>query len=150
MKFLVLSRSRAGREAPDHPHATISITDPSKPEAELLKTEHRVGVLRLSFTDMAERHAIVGGDMPFRPELAAEILRFVDAHRHDIETLVVHCEAGVSRSAGVAAALAILLGEDDARFFVEHYPNRTVRHMILEEAWRQGWPKNEPETKESP
>lgn len=143
MKFLVLSRSRAGREAPDHSHATISITDPSKPEAELLEIKHRVGVLRLSFTDMEERHAIVGGDVPFHPELAAEILRFVDTHRHDIETLVVHCEAGVSRSAGVAAALANLLGEDDARFFVEHYPNRTVRHMIFEEAWRQRWPRGE-------
>ena len=143
MKFLVLSRSRAGREAPDHPHATISLTDPSKPEAELVETESRAGILRLAFDDTGDYGQPLRGAIVFGPEHAEEILRFADAHRHDVETFVVHCEAGVSRSAGVAAALAVLLGEDDARFFVEHYPNRTVRHMILEQAWKLHWPRGE-------
>ena len=119
------------------------LTPRVQPEAELTHSENRIGALRLSFTDMEERNPIVGGDVPFRQDDAEEILRFADAYRHDVSTFVVHCEAGVSRSAAIAAALAALLGEDDARFFVEHYPNRTVRHMVLEEAWRQHWPRGE-------
>jgi len=40
----------------------------------------------------------------------------------DIDSLVL----GVSRSAGMAAAVARWLGQDDLRFFRGHLPNRLV------------------------
>jgi predicted protein tyrosine phosphatase len=47
----------------------------------------------------------------------------------------VHCDAGVSRSPAVAAALARVLKGDDAEYFAGRYrPNTRVYRMLLEHA----------------
>jgi hypothetical protein len=46
--------------------------------------------------------------------------------------LICHCEAGISRSAGTAAALAELFGESADRFFKYPYNhNRLVYQKVL-------------------
>lgn len=49
------------------------------------------------------------------------------------KTVIVNCEAGISRSAGVAAALSKVLTRDDEEFFRRYVPNRLVYRKIIEE-----------------
>jgi len=47
---------------------------------------------------------------------------------------VVHCSAGIARSAGVAGAISLVLNGKDAMFFKGRYiPNRFVYRTILNE-----------------
>lgn len=63
---------------------------------------------------------------------AEKIWTFVDAHCANIEAIVVHCDAGASRSAAVAAALAKVLSGDDRDFSRGRYePNARVYEMLL-------------------
>lgn len=65
---------------------------------------------------------------------AEKIADFVCSIENDnqIEKLVVHCGAGISRSAGVAAACSLYLLGDDSEFFDSRYcPNRTCYRMVL-------------------
>jgi protein-tyrosine phosphatase len=56
-------------------------------------------------------------------------------HRAEIERIIVHCDAGVSRSAAVGAALARAFSGDDAEFFAGRYrPNVRVYRTLLETA----------------
>ena len=65
--------------------------------------------------------------------MAEDILK-IASMSDDIETIIVNCEAGISRSAGVAAALANIINEDDSRYFKEYLPNMLVYRKILEAA----------------
>jgi predicted protein tyrosine phosphatase len=70
----------------------------------------------------------------FSKEDAVTILNFVNEcvqHNKDI-TIVCQCDAGVSRSAGVAAALSKIYNDDDEYIFKKYVPNRYVYRMILE------------------
>jgi protein-tyrosine phosphatase len=50
------------------------------------------------------------------------------------QRVMVHCEAGISRSAGVAAALSRAVNGDDADFFARRLPNRLCYRLVLEAA----------------
>lgn len=70
----------------------------------------------------------------FRKEQAEEVLRFVHNHWEQIDQLLVHCEAGISRSPAIAAAIShIKLGpESDTAYFTAYKPNLLVYRMLLE------------------
>ncbi|MGC4044499.1 MAG: phosphotransferase [Armatimonas sp.] len=143
MNFVIYSRSQAGKRAPAEPHATISITTPKLPEAILVESDLRQGVLRLSFTDTGDYGQPIRDDILFDQVDAEAILRFADQHRHTVGCFVVHCEAGASRSPGVGAALCTLLGGDDASFFANYAPNRYVRRELIDYARKTYWPRGE-------
>lgn len=46
--------------------------------------------------------------------------------------IIVHCDAGMSRSAGIAAALARHYNGDDVWFFENKTPNRLVYRTVLD------------------
>lgn len=46
----------------------------------------------------------------FSESQAVEIMNFLKIHENDIDTVVVHCEAGISRSGAVAKFIAYLYG----------------------------------------
>jgi predicted protein tyrosine phosphatase len=142
MEIIVSSREaicgviqRIQRNKPDNQLIVISITDPkSKPvDLPLFNFE----ILRLSFHDLDQTypgHAII----LFDTDMAHQIKSFVE-ERMD-ETLrawdgliiVVHCEAGISRSAAVAGALSKHFLGDDSKFFRTPYlPNRMVYRTLL-------------------
>jgi protein-tyrosine phosphatase len=73
---------------------------------------------------------------------AGQICRFINQHKDDIGTVVVHCERGMSRSAAVAAALCASLGGDEEAFFREFQPNGHVYRLVRNAAV----PKREDET----
>lgn len=65
---------------------------------------------------------------------AKKIKEFVDKlYSLDIDLLIIHCRAGQSRSAGVAAALSQVIYGDDSEFFnnPRYTVNMTVYYKVL-------------------
>jgi predicted protein tyrosine phosphatase len=119
----------------DVPWACISIVTsegawPPVNQANLL------GHLQLAFAD------ILPPDDPraFKREHAHRILNFVRGIWDKIELLMVHCEAGVSRSPAVAAAISQIYLGTEGTFLMPHLyqPNRLVYAVLLETAWERG------------
>ena len=64
---------------------------------------------------------------------AEKIIQFVNEHIDHIDQIIVHCGAGVSRSAGVAAALMLIINGDDSPIFnsPKFCPNRCCYRTLL-------------------
>ena len=105
------SRLRAEAFAFTARHAVISITDPGQEPARIAGT---ATLLRLSFFDLTEDigHPDFPPEKLFVPQKAQALRRFIDdvQRARDIDTCIVHCEAGISRSAAVALALEAFTG----------------------------------------
>lgn len=85
----------------DKEYGVISITDPEQKDALISGTDN---ILRLRFLDLTEGVGI------FNDKHAQQVIDFVQKmNEMGIEKMVVHCEAGVSRSAAVALSLYTLL-----------------------------------------
>lgn len=132
MKILVMSRQKA-KSASYHrawpTTAIISIVDVEakpvyfSPEATWIKS-----ILKLRFDDVEK-----GEDNCLSREQAGRIADFFLKTRDQVEQIIVHCEAGVSRSAGVAAALLKYAGEDQNQILKnpKYRPNMTCYRMVL-------------------
>jgi predicted protein tyrosine phosphatase len=136
MDFFVYSRKAMEAVRPHEvPHVIISITSTPEDLALLRANDHCRGTLRLSFLD-ADEHSEprVGGEL-FSLDQAVQIWNFVERHRRDIQRIVVHCDAGISRSPAVAAALAHVLNGNNEEFFSGKYaPNARVYRLLLDTA----------------
>jgi predicted protein tyrosine phosphatase len=111
------------------------MTSSSRPDdmARLRKNPMCLGVLRLSFPDAEVASELHAEAELFSREHAAATWSFVLQHRATIERVIVHCDAGVSRSPAVGAALGRVLNGDDAEFFAGRYrPNMRVYQMMLD------------------
>ena len=104
-EFVVLSREEAERYEPSGKEICISISDPDAPPARV--SPRFAEVLRLNFNDVTERGD--PSDILFAQDIAQEITEFIDSWP-DAERVMVHCNAGVSRSPGVALGLCDLRG----------------------------------------
>ena len=132
----VLDRVQARRCSHDEAYAFISITDLGVTHPRLLSSPHCRGVLQLHFSDVDERVATIKGPSSyfaaFTEEMAQAIADFVRAQvAEGVGLIVVNCEAGMSRSAGIAAAISAFYNRDEF-FFLTHYrPNTFVRGLVL-------------------
>ena len=66
------------------------------------------------------------------PQQADAIWEFVGKHKEHVDAIVVHCEAGHSRSPAVAAAICEIFGGNGHRFFRGKEPNLHVYRLMLE------------------
>lgn len=136
MKITVMNRRDAVRYS-FHPQqektSVISISTPDEQYHTGVYTSPYNGissVLRLWFDD------VESGKDCIRKEDAEKIKRFVEAHKED--SIIVHCDAGVSRSAGIAAALMKYYNGDDTPIFnnPKYCPNmlcyRTMLNTLME------------------
>jgi predicted protein tyrosine phosphatase len=129
--LIVYSRADAAHmQAFDKPWAIISIKNPGMSELKF-PTENRVGVLRLDFDDLDyvphdDRYYVL-----FSPEMARNVWDFVNTVWEKADTLVVHCNHGVSRSPAIAAAIAKVKFGDDSKWFNTKVPNRRVFKCML-------------------
>ncbi|MBQ6928518.1 MAG: dual specificity protein phosphatase family protein [Oscillospiraceae bacterium] len=134
IELYVMSRANAveycrGRHR--EPSVIISISDPSLEydEAPFRTEENRVeAILPLCFSDAEEPGKDVYGldveeEDLMRDEDAQKVARFVLDNRD--KRIIVHCDAGISRSAGVGAAIVNYFTGDAGRFFEsgEYEPN---------------------------
>jgi predicted protein tyrosine phosphatase len=136
MEFFVYSRRGLEAARPHEvPHVIISITSAPDDVARLRANDQCRGVLRLSFPDAdAPSVQFAEADL-FSPSQAMQVWDFVLRHRGDIHRIVLHCDAGVSRSPAVAAAVARVLGGDGAEFLSGKYrPNQRVYRLLLDAA----------------
>lgn len=106
----------------------ISIQGISEPEAKFNKNPHIKAICRQRFNDVD-----FGENFCISPDNGDRIIAFVNNHLDDADTIVVHCEAGISRSAGVAAALMLILNGDDSEVFesIKYCPNISCYKTVL-------------------
>lgn len=89
-------------------------------------------VLTLYFDDIVRE---VEGAVLFSDEMAEQIIAFIKKNRK-VDTLLVHCYAGQSRSRAVGALAVKMLGGDNSKYFSQGNPNRYV-YDTLEKLWLQ-------------
>jgi predicted protein tyrosine phosphatase len=137
-QIIVLPRDEAQHFQYDGPWAAISIATYPK-EFIQLRTENRVALLQLAFMDIdrplspTSKHANDPDTKFFDQEQAQKIINFAKSVWDKIDVLLVHCEAGVSRSPAVAAALSVIFNgpRSDNTYFKQYIPNRHVYKTIL-------------------
>ena len=158
MNIKVLSRREMEEFKSDENHIVISISDPNSEKVKIISKP--IDILSLQFHDVDKRliktencdlcegtgylpiyKNINGGhcyrctdkiDVKlFTDEEAEWILAFVNDYIEKIELIVVHCEAGISRSAGVAGALSLIYNGSDEYYFKHYIPNMLVYRFIL-------------------
>lgn len=130
------------------PHAIISITDPDSDIPTFAPNQNRISILSLQFYDLedisdemplkdAVEYVTMFGHGLFRDNQAAEIVDFVERIKERIKGILVHCEAGVSRSAAVAAVIELILNGSNERVFQDrrYSPNQYVYRKLLH-AWQ--------------
>ena len=128
------------RERHINKSAVLSIktrTDPSHPQIQMNSFN---GIEMVRFMEFNDCNTEREGGLTY--DEAKQIVDFIETvvSRNDIQTFIVHCDAGESRSAGVAAAVSKYYFNDDSKWFSEKEPNSRVYNLILEELVdRHGW-----------
>jgi predicted protein tyrosine phosphatase len=118
------------------PYVVIAIATPGAAWPPLVSDHNRIEVLRLAFHDVRKPLDTLSmqtqGLVLYDEAMARQVVDFVA--RHAAARLVVcHCEAGISRSAGMAAALAELAGRSSQPMFRRAVPNPLVYGLTLYE-----------------
>ena len=113
------------------PTAVISITERDGKNLPLEGNANIKDVLYLHFDDEVE------GNNAIKEEQARLIYKFVEEHfvlKKNCEDLIVQCFAGVSRSAGVAAAISLAIKGDDSEIFNNgrYVPNMLCYRKVLD------------------
>jgi predicted protein tyrosine phosphatase len=131
-QFKVFITNRAAIETMQTsvPHAVISIASEGDPVARLPHDSNRKAALFVTFGDVSLAEWRV--DRPIVKKQARLIWQFFEETRPFIQLLVVQCEAGLSRSAAVAAALLEGSGLDSKYCYqYPRHPNPYVKMVML-------------------
>lgn len=138
MDIFVYSRAALDAARPHEvPHVVISITSSPDDLARIRSNPTCLAILRVSFPDAETASDRFAESKLFSREQAEAIWRFVVQHRLNVERIIVHCDAGFSRSPAVGAALARALRGSDEEYFAGRYkPNMRVYAMLLEASSR--------------
>ena len=130
MDVLVMSRQsmESFHGIGDMKYVIISITDEYEPEANIPDNALCKDILRLQFSDIEKNTDKYHAIYKFQ---AKDIASFVFKYHDKIDLLVVHCEAGISRSAGCAMAIEEWYWKKSVG---NKYPlaNRTVYRMVYD------------------
>lgn len=116
----------------------ISITDPDKKTLPVEILSQFKNSLSLQFWDVEEP---IGRFTPIEQSQAKEIKEFILSHKDD--NFIIHCEAGISRSAAVGLAVYLFVKHNGDKYELatsynpikEHHryhPNYTVLDVIAE------------------
>jgi predicted protein tyrosine phosphatase len=132
-KLIVLSLHEMRGFRSSEPYVVISIRSPGDRILHLRPDALRLARINLDFWDTTPAwEAQLGMPAEVMTSSQAErIAAFVTKYA-DRATIVIHCLAGVSRSAGVAAAISAACDGDDAAFLSSrHEPNPHVRDLVM-------------------
>lgn len=132
-KILILPRSAAKNFTYDKPWACISIAD-DESELPKINAVQRRGLLQLTFLD----RDIVRNDglNYFQKNHAQQIIDFVGNAWNDIDLMMIHCYAGLSRSPAVGKALSDEYQQNHSKWFDQLYqPNQLVYQTLKKMDW---------------
>jgi predicted protein tyrosine phosphatase len=146
-RIAVLSRKEVEASEASINNIIISIRSPGERRAIVGGNEPK-DVLWLEFNDVDEQGKVwtLHGNVVkkckrFTEEEAKRVIEFVNKYKDEVELIICHCEAGISRSAGLAAALYTIFGapEKDAEIWakrnelgqLKHHPNVHVYQTML-------------------
>lgn len=134
-EVFVRSKGNAALFESEVPFAVISVATYAG-EWPKITDINRVALLQLSFADRdmikeTTPEVVAKYDL-FRPEQAKQIIDFVGENWDKVEAFLIHCEAGISRSPAIAAAITKIAGGEDGYYFKHYSPNRYVYTTILE------------------
>lgn len=135
MRFDIFNRDTAEKYYTDEKHINISISDIDQPNTKLSKLTSRVDTMFLKFFDFDEIRPKMPKELKeslFNKSLAKAIWKFVDKYKDEVNLIVINCEAGISRSAAVGAAISKILNGNDDDFFKHFIPNRLVYRKMME------------------
>lgn len=131
MKIVVCSRGMAKRTVLDYLKsyskiAVISICDTDRENPHFISG---VKVCNLQFDDVDSGENCMTESDALK---ICDFVNFITLHNYDV--LIVHCEAGISRSSGVAAAIMKYIYNDDWEIFNNklYYPNMFCYKLVLE------------------
>ena len=110
------------------PHILISIFNPGD-RVPIFTSKLCKSVLELDFHDVED---ITKDKVHFDMSMADKIIDFVNKNLVGTQLIVIHCQAGVSRSVAVASALSKILNHVDDDIFSKGSPNMLVYLSILE------------------
>lgn len=141
----IMVRSRDGIEAvnPDaygEEHIIISIYCSDDKPARIQESKLTKAILTVMFDDITIKHcekypAVAEKYKIFTTHTAKTIADFIEKHIL-VPLVICQCDAGISRSAGVASALSkFYLGNDDEFFGARsrYVPNTMVYSVLLDE-----------------
>lgn len=111
-------------------YAVISIQDSHTDGFGITFSENQYckAVLTLKFDDIIRP---VDGAQIFTEEMAKQIIRFIRKYK-DVDTLLIHCYAGQSRSRAVGAFAVKFFGGDNSVYFKKYNPNEYVYELLLQ------------------
>jgi predicted protein tyrosine phosphatase len=113
----------------EEPYVMISISCVND-AATIPHREHCKDILRLEFDDVDR--PIEGMNVSlFNKEHANKILDFFEKWENKVAWMIVHCDAGLSRSPAVAAALTRVQHRFDYDFWKRYLPNSRVYSILL-------------------
>ena len=132
MKFLTLSekeiKSTLYNRIQDK-HIVISITSEDSNEIIIPPNRDRISQLHLKFDDVSD---ITEKFLFFTRAQAIEILEFVEKYINQVSLIIVQCQAGLSRSVAVAAALSKIINYTDDGIYTRGIPNMFVYTTLLD------------------
>lgn len=113
-------------------YAVISIQDTHTDGFGVTFTENRYckAVLTLKFDDIIRP---VEGAQLFTEHMAEDIIRFI-RNNQAVDTLLIHCYAGQSRSRAVGAFAVWLLGGDNSSYLKKYNLNEYVYDKLVQTA----------------
>jgi len=136
----VFSRQEVQEFVTDMPHLFISLYDPDLTPVDVPNNPYLIDRIDIDCWDIDQEDQ----NFPikiFTADDARMILSLVNTKLHNINLIVVSCEAGISRSAGVASSLTKILGKTDETYFTpkgRYRPNRHIYRTILNTAVEMG------------
>ena len=133
MKITIMSQDNAIEYAKytNKKIAIISIVGENESPIDFIG-DNIVNIFRMFFEDI--ERPIGKYKAPDRKDFIG-LKEFLDNNIDNIEEIVVHCHAGISRSSGCASAIARYIGVDDNFIWnsYKYVPNRLVFKCALEE-----------------
>lgn len=147
-KIHFMSRPTAEGIIPRSTDAMISISVPNDP-ANLNRLWARDRLLRLQFHDADDEGNInlmlgqtIWGTIKaklFSQNDAKQIIEFVEGNKNKVDTIFVHCDAGISRSAAVAKFIAEMYKLDfpESYSIYNKYVYRVLRNTITNMMWKE-------------
>jgi len=142
VKLFVYSRAAIQRIKPHtEPHLIISIVSEPQDLPRLPINDATLSAMTVCFLDADKPTNKVADWQLFSRNHALDIWNLIFRYQDQVQHILVHCDGGVSRSAGIAAGISKALFDDDTEYFgggdgsiilSRYHPNMRCYRMMLE------------------